>query len=81
MIYIRQDALLEKKHGLEMGRETYSKSKYFCGRSLVGKGKEQSVDMLLLYMVYKVPGEYHSTETGRQYLYVLVRYPYQAVGG
>ena len=61
MIYIRQDALLEKKHGLEMGRETYSNIKYFCGRGLVGKAKEQSVDMLLLYMVYKVAGEYHNT--------------------
>ena len=44
-----------------MGRETYSKIKYFCGRGLVGEGKEESVGMLLLYIVYKVPGEYHST--------------------
>lgn len=61
MIYIRQDTPLEKKHGFEMGRETYSKIKYFCGRGLVGEGKEESVGMLLLYIVYKVPGEYHST--------------------
>ena len=36
MLYIRRAVLLEKKHGLEMGRETHSNIKYLRGRSVLG---------------------------------------------
>ena len=36
MMYIPRDVLLEKKHGLEMGRKTHSNIKYLGGRGAVG---------------------------------------------
>lgn len=52
--------LCEKKYGLDMGRIRHLYILYLCG----GVWKEiggRSVEILLLYLKYKLRGEYHLT--------------------
>ena len=59
-MHIRQGVSLEKKHGLNMGRITHSNSGT-CVADCHQEIGRQNVNLLLLYMVCKVPGEYHTS--------------------
>ena len=76
-MHIKRGVLLEKNHGLEMGKEMHWNISCLCRGGVIQKIGRWSVDFLLLYLVYEVPWKYHFSSLDRQKPYLLVKCPYQ----